>query len=103
MPFLLIGLILVISCHVVPTCLHQVLHGGEPFVDGGADGAIDEHAGEVGITHQGSPGQPRSLIRPANMTANQRCQAVRPGDVLKLTPPTGHDQGDVKTWQEMRK
>lgn len=27
------------------TCLHQMLHGGEPFVDSGADGAVDEDTG----------------------------------------------------------
>ena len=34
------------------TCLHQVLHGGEPFVDSSADRAIDEHTGEVSVAHE---------------------------------------------------
>lgn len=38
------------------TCLHQVLHGGEPLVDGGAHGTIDEYARQVCISHQGAPG-----------------------------------------------
>lgn len=38
------------------TCLHQMLHGGKPLVDGSADRAIDEHTREVDISHQGSSG-----------------------------------------------
>lgn len=80
------------------TRLHQVLHGGEPLVDGRAHRAIDEHAGQVGVAHQGPPGQPGRLVSPPDVSAYQGCQAVRPGDVLKLAPPAGDHQGHIETW-----
>lgn len=74
-----------------------MLHGWKPLVDRGADRAVDEHTREVGVSHQGSPGQPGGLVSPTDVTAYQSCQAVRPWEVLKLAPPAGHDQGDVET------
>lgn len=89
------------GCLVSPpsrTCLHQVLHGGESLVDGRADRAVNEHTRQVGISHECPACQPGSFISPTNMSTHQSCQAVRPGDILKLAPPTGHDQGHIETW-----
>lgn len=52
------------------TCMHQMLHGGKPLVDGSADRAIDEHTREVGISHQGSSGQPGGLVGSTNVTTH---------------------------------
>lgn len=81
-----------------PTCLNQVLHGRKPLVDGCAHRAVDKHTRKVDIAHQSSSGQPGSLVRSTNVTCYQCCQTVRPGYVLKLAPPTRHDQGHIKTW-----
>lgn len=81
-----------------PTCLNQVLHGRKPLVDGCAHWAVDEHTREVDIAHQSSSGQPCSLVRSTNVTCYQSRQTVWPGNVLKLAPPTRHNQGHIKTW-----
>lgn len=80
------------------TRLYQVLHGGEPLVDGCANRAVYEHPRQVGVAHQGPPSQPRCLIGTPDVPSHQGCQTVRPGDVLKLAPPAGHHQGHVETW-----
>lgn len=79
------------------TCPHDVLHAGEALVDGGADGAQDEHAAQVAVAHQRAAQEPPVLVLPVHVAGDQVHDAVRPGNALVLSPPAGHHQGHVET------
>lgn len=78
--------------------MYQVLHGGKPLIDSSADGAVNEDARQVGITHQTPADQPGTFICSADMSPHQHRQAVWPWDALKLPPPSRYHQGHIKTW-----
>lgn len=81
-----------------PTCSHDVLRAGEALVDGGADGAKDQHAAKVAVAHQRAPQEAPILILSIHITGDQVHDAVRPWDALVLTPPARYHQGHVETW-----
>lgn len=79
------------------TCPHDVLHAGEALVDGGADGAQDQHADQVAVAHQGAPQEPPILVLPIHVAGHQVHDPVWPWDALVLGPPAGHHQGHIET------
>lgn len=74
-----------------------MIHGGESLIDGRADGAIDQNARQVGVTHQSSADESGPLVSPSHVPAYQRRQPVGPRDALELTPPSRHHQSHVET------
>lgn len=86
----------------VLTSLHHVVHGGETFEHGRADGAEDEQGRQTGVTHHGSSQQAASLVAPLEAPRQDAHEPVRERDAGVLAPPPVHHQGHIETFKKTK-
>lgn len=79
-----------------------MVHGGEPFEDGRADGSQDEQGGQAGVAHHGASQQAPSLVAALEAPWQDAHEAVRQRDAGVLVPPAVHHQGHVETCSQQR-